>query len=57
MHTTEKHHSTDVRILTEAELQQVSGAGLTLEEYLITAYHVGTVPYETGKLGSGLQRR
>jgi hypothetical protein len=56
MHTTEKHHSADVRTLTEAELHQVSGAGVTLEEFLITAYHIGTVPYQTEKLGPGLHR-
>jgi hypothetical protein len=54
MHTTEKH-SADFRTFSEAELDQVSGAGLSLVEYLIAAYHVGTVPYQTGKL-AGLHR-
>jgi hypothetical protein len=40
---------------TEAELDQVS-AGFTFMEYLNKAYNVGTVPYQTAKLGPGLHK-
>jgi hypothetical protein len=54
MHTTEKHHSADDRTLTEAELDQVSAG--TFWEYVDAGWNVGTVPYQTGKLGSGLRK-
>jgi hypothetical protein len=59
MHTTEKHHGADVRTLSEADLEQVSGGRMVGEEYLpLFMGLLGVALFLTsGTLNEGLHRR